>query len=164
MVISSGGVSVGDYDHLRTALDDAGVVLDFWKVAMKPGKPLAFGLARGSIPVFALPGNPVSSMLTFELFVRPAILTMQSAAPREIERPRAPVVLPEGYRKPPGRAHYLRARLRRERAVLVAELHAAQGSHMMSSMLGVDALLEIDASLGEIAPGGTTTALLLRTA
>jgi molybdopterin molybdotransferase len=156
-VVTTGGVSAGDRDHVRDALAAAGVVPDFWKVAMKPGKPLAFGMA-GAVPVFGLPGNPVSSMVSFELFVRPALLALQGAP---TARPRARVVLPAGYRKPPGRAHYLRARLRRDGDLLIADLHTKQGSHMLSSMVAASALVEIDAALGDIPAGGTAPALLL---
>ena len=159
VVITTGGVSAGDHDYVRTALTAAGVQLDFWKVAMKPGKPLAAGRA-GHVPVFALPGNPVSSLVGFELFVRPALLTMLGAA--GVDRPRAPVVLPDGYRKPPGRAHYLRAWVVRDGARLVAALHPQQGSHMLTSVVGIDALVEIEAGGGDIEPGGTATAILLR--
>jgi molybdopterin molybdotransferase len=159
VVLTTAGVSAGDHDHVREALAAAGVTLDFWKVAMKPGKPLAAGRA-GAVPVFALPGNPVSSVLAFELFVRPALLAMQGAT--EVDRPRAPVVLPAGFSKPPGRATYLRARLGRDGERLIATLHPRQGSHMLTSLVGVDALVEIDATLGDIAPGGTAPALLLR--
>jgi molybdopterin molybdotransferase len=160
-LVTTGGVSAGDKDHVRDALAEAGVVPDFWKVAMKPGKPLAFGTA-GAVPVFGLPGNPVSSMVAFELFVRPALLALAGAA--VVTRPRAPVVLPGGYRKPPGRAHYLRARLHRDGERLIADLHARQGSGMLSSMIGAAALVEIDRDLGDIPPGGTAPALLLEAA
>jgi molybdopterin molybdotransferase len=158
VVITTGGVSVGTHDHVRAAFADAGVDLELWKVAMKPGKPVAFGVG-GKTPVFGLPGNPVSTMVAFELFVRPALLTMQGAA--VVDRPRAPVVLPAGYRKPPGRAHYLRARLERDGERLLAHLHAKQGSGMLSSMIGVQALVEIPADVAEIAPGQKATAILL---
>ncbi len=167
VVLTTGGVSAGDHDHVRTALAAAGVTLDFWKVAMKPGKPLAAGTAlRPSwkhaevVPVFALPGNPVSSLVAFELFVRPALLTMLGAD--RVDRPRAPVVLTDGYRKPTGRAHFVRAWLRRDGERLIATLHPRQGSAMLTSLVGIDALIEIDAALGEIVPGGTAPALLLR--
>ena len=163
VVITTGGVSAGERDFVRDALADADVHLDFWKVAMKPGKPLAFGLAtRGAtrVPVFALPGNPVSSMVAFELFVRPALLAMQGAA--VVTRPRAPVILPRGYQKPAGRAHFVRARVHRNGAGLIAEPHAHQGSHALTSMIGVDALVELGAHVTEIAPGGTAPAWLLR--
>jgi molybdopterin molybdotransferase len=158
VVVTTGGVSVGDHDHVKPALASLGVELDFWKVAMKPGKPLAVG-RHGAVPIFALPGNPVSSAVAFELFVRPALLAMQGAA--ATARPRAPVVLPDGYRKPPGRAHYLRARLRRAGERLIAELHPKQGSAILSSLVCVDALVEVAAEQGVIEAGGTTPALLL---
>jgi molybdopterin molybdotransferase len=162
-VITTGGVSAGAHDHVKGALEDAGVTLELWKVAMKPGKPLAFGVAeRGrsrATPVFALPGNPISTLVAFELFVRPALLVMQRAL--DVERPRAPVHVVEGYRKPAGRAHYLRARLERDGERLVARLHPKQGSAMMSSMIGAHALVEVHAELTEIAPDGLAPAILL---
>ena len=88
VVITTGGVSVGDRDHVRAALAAAGVELELWKVAMKPGKPFSFGM-NGRVPVFGLPGNPVSTFVAFELFVRPALLAMQGAT--VTQRPRAPV-------------------------------------------------------------------------
>jgi molybdopterin molybdotransferase len=158
IVITTGGVSAGDHDYVRTALADAGVALDFWKVAMKPGKPLAVGRA-GRTLVFALPGNPVSSAIGFELFVRPALLALQGAA--VVYRPRVPVVVPDGYDKPAGRAHVLRAGLHRDGARLIATPHRKQGSAMQSSLVGCDALLEIPAAATAIAPGATVTAWLL---
>ena len=159
VVVTTGGVSMGDHDHVRGALAAAGVTLDFWKVAMKPGKPLAVGKA-GSTTVFALPGNPVSSAVAFELFVRPALLAMQGAS--VTARPRAPVVMPAGYRKAAGRAHFLRARITRDGAELVATPHPKQGSAMISSLVGCDALVEIAAEVESIEPGGHATALLVR--
>ena len=176
VLVTTGGVSAGDHDHVRGALADAGVTLDFWKVAMKPGKPFAFGRAKerakpvteddgaatpSTAPtrVFALPGNPASSWVAFELFVRPALLAMQGAAC--LHRPRAPVVLPAGYQKQVGRAHYLRSRVTREGERLVATLRPRQGSAMLTSLVGVDALLEIPAEATAIAAGATVDALLL---
>jgi molybdopterin molybdotransferase len=157
-VITTGGVSVGDRDHVRGALAAAGVSLELWKVAMKPGKPFSFGM-RGETPVFGLPGNPVSTVVAFELFLRPALLAMQGAS--ALERPRAPVLLPCGYRKPAGRAHYLRARVVRTSEGLLARPHAKQGSAMLSSLVGTNALIELAAELTEVPPGGTATAILL---
>jgi molybdopterin molybdotransferase len=162
-MVTTGGVSAGDHDHVLAALGDAGVEVGFWKVAMKPGKPFAFGIAAAtSTPVFALPGNPVSSWIAFELFVRPALLAMQGAT--HVHRPRAPVVLPAGYTKPAGRAHYLRASLHRDGERLVATLHGKQGSAMLSSLIGVDAIVEVPADATEIAAGATCDALLLEVA
>jgi molybdopterin molybdotransferase len=165
-VLSTGGVSMGDIDLVKVVLDKLGNAaggggMRWMQVAVKPAKPLAFGvIGARRVPVFGLPGNPVSSMVAFELFVRPVLLAMQGAA--SIYRPRAPVILRDGYRKPAGRAHYLRARLHRNGAGVIAEPHAHQGSHAMTSMIGVDALIEIGASVTEIAPGGAAPALLLR--
>lgn len=160
VLLTSGGVSVGDFDFVKAAFAEAGVTMDFWKVAMKPGKPLAFGVTEQGTPVFGLPGNPVSSMMVFELLVRPALLTMQGAA--VVDRPRVDVVLDAAYGKRPGRAHYPRAALRRDGDVLHAHLHARQGSGMLRSMVGVDALVEIDRDLGDVAAGTRLPALLLR--
>jgi len=159
-VITTGGVSVGDRDHVRGALADAGVVIELWKVAMKPGKPFSFGL-RGQTPVFGLPGNPVSTVVAFELFLRPALLAMQGAA--VVERPRAPVRLADGYRKQAGRAHYLRARVLRDGGGggLIAHLHPKQGSAMLSSLVETNALVEIAAELTVVPPGGEVPAVLM---
>ena len=105
VLISSAGISVGDYDFVKEALKDLGMELVFWRVAMKPGKPMAFGTIHGK-PVFGLPGNPVSSMVSFEQFVRPALLKMMGH--RQIFRPVIEAILQEDIRKEPGRRHYLR--------------------------------------------------------
>ncbi len=159
VLVTSGGVSVGDFDYVKDAMEAAGVRIDFWKVAMKPGKPLAFG-AAGDVPVFGLPGNPVSSMVVFELFVRPALLAMQGQT--RTERSLAQVVLTAPYRKQPGRAHYLRARVARRGPVLEAVLHPKQGSGNLSSMVGVNALVVVPADWGDVSAGDTLTALMLR--
>ncbi len=160
VVLTTGGVSVGDRDFVKAAFEGAGVVLELWKVAMKPGKPLAFG-RRGDTLVFGLPGNPVSSTVSFELFVRPALLALQGVAAASIARARAPVTLRDGYRKPAGRAHYLRARVERIGAQLFATPHPKQGSAMLTSLVGINALVEISAEATSVAAGGETMALLL---
>ncbi len=159
VLLTSGGVSVGDFDLVKEAMAAAGIALDLWKVAIKPGKPLAFGVAPTGTLVFGLPGNPVSAMVSFELFARPALRALLGAT--ALHRPRAPVMLPRGYRKPAGRAHFLRARVIRRDGSLVAELHGRQGSGMLSSMVGVNALIEIAADVTEVAPGASVSALLL---
>lgn len=160
-VITTGGVSVGDRDHVRAALAAAGIGLELYKVAMKPGKPFAFGMRSGKrpAPVFGLPGNPVSTVVGFELFLRPALLAMQGAA--VVERPTATVRIIGGYRKPAGRAHYLRARVTRDGEGLVAVPHPKQGSAMMSSLVGCNALVVIAAELTEVAPGAPVPAILM---
>ena len=160
-VITTGGVSVGDRDHVRAALVAAGISLELYKVAMKPGKPFAFGMRAGShpAPVFGLPGNPVSTVVAFELFLRPALLAMQRA--QVVERPHVTVHVAGGYRKQAGRAHYLRAHVLRDGERLIATPHPKQGSAMLSSLVGCNALVVIGAELTELAPGGTAPAILM---
>lgn len=168
VVLTTGGVSVGDRDFVKAAFEGAGVSLEMWKVAMKPGKPLAFGLGskreggeRGErrTLVFGLPGNPVSSTVSFELFVRPALLALLGVP--GTQRPRVPVVLATAYRKQAGRAHYLRAVVERDGATLFATLHPKQGSAMLTSLVGINALVEIAADATHVSEGGEVTALLL---
>jgi molybdopterin molybdotransferase len=158
VVITTGGVSVGDRDHVRAALQSAGVELELWKVAMKPGKPFSFGM-NGRVPVFGLPGNPVSTYVAFELFVRPALLAMQGAA--VTQRPKAPVSLIRGYRKQPGRTHYIRAKVVRNGEHLIAHPHPKQGSAILSSLIGCNALVELPADASEILPNSIVQAILL---
>lgn len=158
VIITTGGVSVGDRDHVRTALTAAGVELELWKVAMRPGKPFSFGM-NGRVPVFGLPGNPVSSFVVFELFVRPALLQMSGAT--VTQRPRAPVQVVRGYRKQAGRAHYIRARVVRNGEHLIAHPHPKQGSAMLTSLIGCNALVELPAEATEIQPNSLQTAILL---
>ncbi len=156
-VITTGGVSVGDRDQVKAAFAAAGIELEVSKVAMKPGKPFSFG-RRGDLAIFGLPGNPVSTLVGFELFVRPALLAMQGAS--ALHRARAPVQLPRGYKKPAGRAHYLRARLARDGERLIAHVHPKQGSAMLSSTIGCTALVEIAAELTDVPAGGLAPAIL----
>jgi len=157
VVITTGGVSVGERDHVRAALASAGVQLELYKVAMKPGKPFSFAM-NGRVPVFGLPGNPVSTYVAFELFVRPALLALQGAA--VTTRPRAPVVLARGYRKQAGRAHYLRATVVRNGEHLIAHPHAKQGSAMLSSLVGCNALVELGAEVELVEPDAMMPAIL----
>lgn len=158
VVITTGGVSVGDRDHVRAALKSAGVELELWKVAMKPGKPFSFGM-NGRVPVFGLPGNPVSTFVAFELFVRPALLAMQGAA--ATTRPRAPVSMIRGFRKQPGRTHFIRAKVVRNGEHLIAHPHPKQGSAILSSLVGCNALVELPAEASEILPNTLVQAILL---
>jgi molybdopterin molybdotransferase len=158
VVITTGGVSVGDRDHVHAALASLGIAIELWKVALKPGKPFSFAM-RERTAIFGLPGNPVSTFVTFELFVRPSLLTLQGAA--MTARVRAPVRLAGGYRKPAGRAHYLRARVVRDGETLVAHPHAKQGSAMLSSLVGCNALVELPAEATDFPPDARVMALLL---
>ncbi len=159
-VVSSGGVSVGEFDHVRDVLDSLGVKQEFWRVAMKPGKPVAFA-TRGEVPIFALPGNPASSMVGFELFVRPALRRLQGMSGDALLRPRAPVLLDTALRHDGGRRHFARARVRRDGVVLHASPQSRQGSGMLRSMVGINALLDVPGDAGALEPGSTLDAILL---
>jgi len=141
VAIICGGVSVGVHDHVRPALAALGVRELFWGVALKPGRPTWFG-TRGRTLVFGLPGNPVSAMVTFVLLAAPALRTLlgSTAAPAP-----ASALLDSDYAKTPGRAHAVRCRLRAAEDGLHAQPTGAQGSHILTSMLGADALALIPA-------------------
>jgi molybdopterin molybdotransferase len=158
VVVLSGGVSVGDYDVVRDALADAGVTLDFWKVNMKPGKPLAFG-RRGSTPVLGLPGNPASSFLSFELFVRPGLRVMLGdAAPF---RARVPATISSGVAHRPGRAEFVRARLEPNGDGWKAVPLTQQGSGSLRSIAGAQALVELAADQDDLPAGSAVQVRLL---
>ncbi len=149
VVLVSGGVSVGPHDHVKPALRELGVQERFWRVALKPGKPTWFG-TRGQALVFGLPGNPVSAMVCFQLFVRPALRALQGADP---DAPRITARLGEPWKANPGRTEAVRCRLRTDRDGLVAEPTGDQGSHRLSSMLGADGLALVPPAEGELAAG-----------
>jgi len=140
VLISSAGISVGDYDFVKDVLSDLGMEMVFWKVAMKPGKPLAFGTIQGK-PVFGLPGNPVSSMVSFEQFVRPSLLKMMGY--RQIFRPVIEAILKEDTRKEPGRRHFVRALVTFEKDHYFVTLTGAQGSGILRSMVKANGLVVI---------------------
>jgi molybdopterin molybdotransferase len=141
VVLTIGGVSVGDYDLVRDVLDQLGWSSSFWKVNIKPGKPLSVGWLQG-IPVVGLPGNPASSMVTFELFVRPLIRRLQNF-PSPF-RPEFRGSLDADYSKTDDRVHVVRCRTARYGDRVVLAPLGKQGSGMLTSMVGVDALALID--------------------
>jgi molybdopterin molybdotransferase len=164
VLIVAGGVSVGRHDHVKGALVELGVEERFWRVAMRPGGPTWFGVlpreGRSPILVFGLPGNPVSAMVTFHLFTRPALRVLTGLDPHA-GRTRA--TLATTYRKKPGKAHYLRCRLELTDDGRRAHLtRASQGSHVLTSMLGADALATIPADREEVAAGERIEIELLR--
>lgn len=136
-VVTSGGVSQGDFDVVKEALRPRGEVW-FGPVAMQPGKPQGFGVVRG-VPVFTLPGNPVSSYLSFELFVLPALRTMAGLAP--VSRPPVDAVLAEPLRSPAGRRQFLRGHL--DTATGRAHLVGGAGSHLVGGLAAADALVVV---------------------
>ncbi len=156
-VITSGGVSVGDYDYVKAALDRFGV-LQSWQVAIKPAKPFAFGVVRG-IPVFGLPGNPVSAHVSFELFARPALLQMMGHAARF--RPEIRAVAPEGMtRKPDGKLHLDRVRVDRRDGGYVAARTGSQASNVLSAMALANGLALLADGDG-VSEGGEVTVVRL---
>lgn len=157
VVITSGGVSAGDFDPVRDVLHEKAKV-HFWKVAMKPGKPVMFADFQGT-PVFGLPGNPVSVMVAFEVFVRPALLKMGGR--RRLNRPVVPAILEQPYRSTEGRAEFVRARLRFETGQWRASFQGDQGSGRLSTMVGANALLEIAPEITSITVGQEIPARLL---
>jgi molybdopterin molybdotransferase len=136
VTVICGGVSVGAHDHVRPALRALGAREVFWGIALKPGRPAWFGTA-GPRLVFGLPGNPVSAMVTFVLLVGPALRALLGA--RESDQ-RATAVIDRDYAKAPGRAHAVRCRLRAAADGWHVEPTGPQGSHILTSMLGADAL------------------------
>jgi molybdopterin molybdotransferase len=150
IAVVSGGVSVGPHDHVRPTLAALGAEEVFWGVALRPGKPTWFGTV-GRTLVFGLPGNPVSAMVTFLLFVRPAIRAMLGAAAEDPARTTA--ILDLDYPKQPGRAHLVRCRLELREDGWHARPTKDQGSHVLTSMLGADALAIIPTPAGAVAAG-----------
>ncbi|HTU97879.1 MAG TPA: gephyrin-like molybdotransferase Glp [Solirubrobacteraceae bacterium] len=156
VVIITGGVSVGPHDHVKPALDLLGVEEVFWSVALQPGKPTWFGVPSEGRPlVFGLPGNPVSAVVTFSLFVSPALAALQGAP--SPEPPWATAVLGEDVARNPKRDQMVRVRLTEVDGVVRADLNRAQGSHILTSLLGADALAVIPMGEGELASGCAVT-------
>jgi molybdopterin molybdotransferase len=158
VLVVTGGVSAGDYDLVRPALQALGVELLFTRVAIKPGAPLVFG-RRGGTLVFGLPGNPVSAQVTFDLFVRAALLRMQGA--RVVSRPRVGVELASAVHNRSGRKSYVPARVRFEDDRLVARPLRSMGSGDLAAHALANALVVIEAERTEAAAGETAEALLL---
>ena len=153
LVCVSGGVSVGPHDHVKGAFAAIGVEESFWGVALKPGKPTWFGtaaVAGRTVLAFGLPGNPVSAMVTFQLFVRPALRALQGADPAAS---RGVAVLDEPLARNPRRDQAVRCRLRRAGDGLHAAPTGPQGSHVLTSMLAADALALVHAGDGALAEG-----------
>ena len=156
LFISSAGVSVGAYDVVKAVLEAEGNV-GFWRVRMRPGKPLAFGTFKG-IPYLGLPGNPVSAMVSFERFARPAILKMSGRT--DLDRPSVSVIMREEIHSD-GRESYIRAVVSREGEEYTAVTTGGQGSHMMTSLVKANALVIVPEGVKHVAPGQQLTALMI---
>lgn len=159
VLVTTGGVSVGERDLVRTALSAAGARLDFWRVAMRPGKPFTFG-RWGRTAVFGLPGNPASASVAFELFVRPALRAL--AGLPGSGRLVLPGRLAAAQEKPRDLEVYLRVRLRRHRGELVAEPLASQLSGHLTSAAGHDALAVLPAGTAAVRRGAYVELVVLR--
>jgi molybdopterin molybdotransferase len=163
LLISSAGVSVGDHDFVKAALAALGAEQHLWLVDMRPGKPITFATLasplKGTLPVFGLPGNPVSAMVTFELFVRPAIRRMAGHA-RLSRRTRAARALTP-IANPGRRRGYLRVTLTEEDGVLGVRLTGEQGSGILRSMAEADGLAIVPGNT-TVAAGETVPVMLLR--
>jgi len=158
VLVSSGGVSVGPHDLVRSVEEELGVEEIFWRVAVKPGKPISFGV-RGSTLVFGLPGNPVSSLVGFELFVRPAVLALQRHGQ---PKPRfEPGRLGGAIKLNPDRDELVRARTRVDDDAVVLDPLGGQESHMIARAAGADALVLLPRGGGELTVGAPVRYLRL---
>lgn len=140
VIISSAGVSVGDYDFVKDVMKRLGMEMVFWKVAMRPGAPLAFGVI-GEKPVFGLPGNPVSSMISFEQFVRPSLLKMMGN--RTLFRPVIEATLKEDIKKMTGKRYFIRGSVSIEKDQYFVTTTGEQGSGILRSMVKANGLIII---------------------
>jgi molybdopterin molybdotransferase len=156
LIISSAGVSVGTFDVVRTVLDELGKV-QFWRVNVRPGKPLAFGEIQG-VPFFGLPGNPVSAMVTFDIFVRPALLKLLHRAD---DAETITAVTGEDMRSD-GRRSYIRVRLQNENGQFIARTTGTQSSGALMSMVLADGLLIIPEDVTFVPAGTQLPVRLLR--
>ncbi len=145
LIVTSGGVSTGDEDHVKAAVERLGA-LHFWRLAIKPGRPVALGQIEG-VPVIGLPGNPVAVAVTFAVLARSLILKLAGAvAPPP---PTFPVRAGFAYRKKPGRREYLRARLERNGDAVVAVKYPRDGAGILSSIVHSEGLVVLDETAGE---------------
>ncbi len=158
ILITSGGVSVGDFDLVKDTLEDLGNEIDFWRVRMKPGKPMAFGLL-GGIPFFGLPGNPVSTMVSFELFVRPSLLKMQGI--KDIFRTKVNATLKGELFKSPERRHYIRAVTNFNGNHWESRPLEVQGSNILHSMVRSNSLVIFPEYETKLEDGKTVEVILL---
>jgi molybdopterin molybdotransferase len=158
LLITSGGVSVGEHDHLRPVLEGLGAEIKFWRVRMRPGAPIVLGVLENR-PWIGLPGNPVSTMVTFELFARPAIRAMMG-----LECPfrrTVPVRLGQSVELQAPRRHFMRVKISEVDGQRVATLTGSQSSGVLSSMTKADALLIVPEDRVRVPEGERLDAILL---
>ncbi|MEW6542295.1 MAG: gephyrin-like molybdotransferase Glp [Nitrospirota bacterium] len=158
ILVLSGGVSMGDYDFTKAVFKELGAEMNFWKLAIRPGQPLAFGKIQGKL-AFGLPGNPVSSMVTFEMLVRPAMLKMSGH--RSYGRPVMQAAFQEKFSKRNDRRHFLRGILKKEGDVLTVRTTGDQGSGILTSMVKANCLIDVPEAVERLNPGDTVTVHVL---
>jgi len=151
LVVTTGGVSMGAYDLVRGLFEEREAVA-FWQVALRPGKPLMFATV-GGVPLIGLPGNPVSTMVGFELFVRPALFKFQGRT--DLERPRLAAITEERLQNPPHLEQYFRGIARRDAGRIVVRLTGDQGSHVLRSMADANCLVVVPQGTSEVAAGAS---------
>lgn len=156
-IITSGGASVGDHDLVKQVFREIGEI-GFWKVKIKPGKPIAFGRVGTRAHFFALPGNPVSSLVTFKLFVEPALIAWHHGKPH---LPQLPAVAANDFRRHPGRTEFVRARLSVENGSLLATALRGQGSHMLGALRETNGFIRVEADDAGFRQGESVTVVPL---
>jgi molybdopterin molybdotransferase len=157
-IITSGGVSVGDFDLVKQVLDAEGE-MHFWSLNMKPGRPMAFGEV-GGVPLLGLPGNPVAAMISTRLYARPALLKMQGH--RDWSEATTRARLAEPIARKDGRRHYLRVRIREADAGPEAVLTGDQGSGILDSLVQADGLAVIPEDARHLPVGSEVEVILLQ--
>jgi molybdopterin molybdotransferase len=157
LILTSGGVSVGDFDLVKKIMQEQGNI-DFWRINMQPGKPVAFGYI-GEAPLLGLPGNPVSTAVTFELFGRPLIRKMLGHT--RLLKPQIEVIVKDGVSDRAMRRYYVRAHVTWQDGRFIAQTTGNQGSHMMTSLLNANAFVIVPEGGVVIHPGDTAQALML---
>ncbi len=155
LLLTTGGVSMGAYDLVRHLMESRQRV-DFWQVALRPGKPLLFGELNG-VPLLGLPGNPVSTLVCFELFVRPALLKQQGRT--DLERQRLRAITEDALNNPPHLEQYFRGIARREGDRIAVRLTGDQGSHVLRSMADANCLIVVQQGTSEV-PAGTMVEII----
>jgi molybdopterin molybdotransferase len=150
IIVLSGGVSMGDYDFTKVVFAELGADMHFWKLAIRPGQPLAFGKIQGKL-AFGLPGNPVSSMVTFEQLVRVAMMKM--GGHHHLVRPTVNAVFKEKFSKHPDRRHFLRGILALEDGKLTVKTTGPQGSGILTSMVKANGLIDLAEEIEKLNPG-----------
>ena len=156
-IVTSGGASVGDHDLVKQVFAEIGEI-SFWKAKIKPGKPVAFGRLGERTHFFALPGNPVSSLVTFKLFVEPALYAWHHSSQPVLE---LPAIATNRFQRKPGRMEFLRARLYSENGELKAECLKGQGSHMLGTMRHTNGFIRLDEDSAGFEPGARVAVLPL---